>query len=81
MQELDNTTAHSYFWQNFVNLRMHSQQQEFLLEVDFADITLKFNGFELNLNVFCTFLSDIYSWFDKVFFLFSSSILYDFTVP
>ena len=28
---------------------MHTRQQEFLLEADFTDSTLKFNGFELNL--------------------------------
>ena len=61
MRELDKTTAHSIILTNFVNLRMHSQQQEFLLEADFPYSTLKFNGFELNLNVFCTLLSDMYS--------------------
>ena len=49
---------------------MHTQQQEFLLEANFADSTPKFKGFELNLKVFCTFLSDIYNWFDKVFISF-----------
>ena len=58
---------------------MHVQQQEFPLEADFADSTRKFKGFEPNLKVFCTFPSENFNWFDKIFFFFSSSISYDFT--
>ena len=39
MQELDNTTAHSIFLTKLVKLRMHTQQQKFLVEADFTDST------------------------------------------
>ena len=60
---------------------MHTQQQEFLLEANFADSTPKFKGFELNLR--SSARSFPISTIDSIrfLFLFSSSILYDFTAP
>ena len=81
MQELDNTTAHYKFLTKFCKLLHALTATRISVTGQFADSTFNFNGFELNLKVFYTFLSDIYSWFDNVFFLFSSSVLYDFTVP
>ena len=70
-----------YFWQKFVKLRMHTQQQKFLVEIDFADSTLKFKGLELNLKDFFMFCSDIYDWFNNAVFLFSSSIVHESKAP
>ena len=56
---------------------MHTQEQKFLSQANFADSTLKFKGFK----VFCTFLCDVYNRFDQLFFLTYSSILYGFTAP
>ena len=61
MRELDKTTAHSIILTKFCKPSHALTKQEFLLEADFPYSTLKFNGFELNLNVFCTLLSDMYS--------------------
>ena len=60
---------------------MHTQQQTFLVEVSFADSTLKFKGLELNIRVFLTFYSDIYDQFNNDVFLFSSSIVQEFKPP
>ena len=70
-----------YFWQNFVKLCMHKQQQKFLFAANFADSTPKLKDLELNLKVFCTFLSDIYIWFNNAALLFSSFILHVFKGP
>ena len=60
---------------------MHTQQQKFLEEADFADSTLKFKGLELNIKFFWSFLSDIYDLFNNAAFLFSSSIVHEFKAP
>ena len=44
MQKLDNTTAHSMLLTKICKLRMHTQQQKFLVETDFSDSTHKFKG-------------------------------------
>ena len=60
---------------------MHTQQQKFLVEVDFADFTLKFKGLELNVKVFFTFYSGICNWFNNAVFVFPSSIVYEYRTP
>ena len=63
MQELDNPTVHSIFLTKSCKpSHAHTTRRISVRDfADFADFTLKFNGFELNLKVFCPFLSDIYS--------------------
>ena len=62
MQELDNTTTHSIFLTKSCKpSNAHTTRISVKDFADFTGFTLKFNGFELNLKVFCPFLSDIYS--------------------